>query len=128
MVKFLTSEWADTLTRLLNSSDAFRESAAGADICIVQHVVDTPGGDVSFSMRIRHGLAEVALGSDTAADVEVTSDYPTAVSIARGDIGLVSAVSKGGVEMAGDIGKLMSHQGLLAGIEGLRQGFDVEFH
>ena len=43
-VKFLTEEWASTMTDALNSSEDFKKAAAGQQVKLQQVVTEVPDG------------------------------------------------------------------------------------
>lgn len=127
MPVFLTPEWARAFADLLNGSEEFRRSAEHVRICIAQHVTGAPDGDVDYYIRVTEGAVDIDFGTPEDADVEILQDYATAVAIARGDLGMQNAFMQGRVKVTGDLTKLMENQGALAGLEGLRPGFDVDY-
>ena len=57
-VKFLTSEWADEVTNILNSHPGFKSAIGNTELGIGFNVTGAPDGDVSYfpqdTRRQRH--------------------------------------------------------------------------
>ena len=60
--KFLTEEWADEVSSILNSHPGFKSAIANADLGIVYNVSGTPSGDVSYFIKTAAGSAELGSG------------------------------------------------------------------
>jgi putative sterol carrier protein len=125
-VKFLSDEWARTVTEALNSSDAFKQ-AAGSQAAKIQNVVTTPEGEKKWSFRLENGQSEVALGEIPDAEATLTSDYETAAAISKGELSGVSAFMSGRLKTSGDMMKLMQLQGLFGALPQALQGVDIEY-
>ncbi len=127
MALFLTEEWAEQFTAVLNSSDAFKAASADVDICIQQHVVNGPSGDTDYYLQIKSSQGKVAIGIADDADVTATEDYETAAALAKGDLGMQNAFMQGRIKIRGDLGKITAHQGALASLTGLRDELEVDY-
>ena len=111
--KFLTEEWADEVSSVLNTHPGFKSAIANADLGIVYNVTGTPSGDVSYFIKTAAGAAELGLGTLDNPDVTVASTYDTAASISKGDLNTQTAFMTGKVKVGGNLAKLMMHQAVL---------------
>ncbi|MEX0666949.1 MAG: SCP2 sterol-binding domain-containing protein [Acidimicrobiia bacterium] len=111
--KFLTEEWADEVSSILNSHPGFKSAIANADLGIVYNVSGTPGGDVSYFIKTTAGAAELGLGTLDNPDVTVGSTYDTAASISKGDLNTQTAFMTGKLKVGGNLAKLMMHQAVI---------------
>jgi putative sterol carrier protein len=125
-VKFLSEEWATSVTKALNSSDAFRQ-AAGSQTARIQNVVTTTEGEKRWSFKLENGQAEVAMGELPEAEATLTSDYDTAAAISKGELGGTSAFMSGRLRTSGDMMKLMQLQGLFGALPQALQGLEIEY-
>lgn len=108
------------MTAVLRASDEVRGAAGHADVVLAHVVVGAPGGDVCYLVRVDHGDVELVRGSRDDAHVVTTTDYPTAVAMATGDLNMQNAYMSGRMEVDGDAGRLLANQAVLAVIDSLR--------
>jgi putative sterol carrier protein len=111
--KFLTEEWAEEVSSILNSHPGFKGAIANADLGIVYNVSGTPSGDVSYFIKTAGGTAELGLGTLDNPDVTVGSTYDTAASISKGDLNTQTAFMTGKLKVGGNLAKLMMHQAVI---------------
>jgi putative sterol carrier protein len=104
-VPFLSDAWLD-LVRSLGAELPERPGASAR----VQHVVTgAPDGEVRYVHTIVDGrTAELAFGSDTAADVTFTNTYADAQALAKGELDPRVMFMQGRTKMAGDMGKVLA--------------------
>lgn len=115
------------ISAVLAASEEFRAAAAHADLDYVHVVEGAPGGDVAYLVSIHGGAALLAAGDPGRADVVATTDYRTAVEMARGDLTFQNAYMSGRVSLAGDTGRLLANQAVLAVLDALRDSVDVRY-
>lgn len=108
------------MTAMLRASDAFRAAAAHAEIVYAHVVEGAPGGDVAYRVGIHGGEAVLARGDPGSADVVATTGYRTAVEIARGDLTFQNAYMSRRATLAGDTGRFLANQAVLAVLDALR--------
>jgi hypothetical protein len=108
---FLSSPWLHELDRAVRASTGV---CALAPIVIEQVVNDVPGrGEVCYRFQIDAAGARVTVapfalaGAPPQPDVRLTTDYPTAVAIARGTENAQIALSRGRLRLGGDIDTLV---------------------
>ncbi len=118
MPKYLSEEWAQQATAALNSSDAFKNAIQGVTLCVQQNVTGGPDGDKTYHMKVDGGEASMAMGEAETPDVTISQDYETAVAIAKGELNAQNAFMTGKMKVAGNMAKLMQHQGAFANLEG----------
>lgn len=97
-------------------------ASPGADLRIRQRVTGGPDGDVSYTLALAGGQVRFEAGADGPADVELTTDYPTAAAISQGRLSPASAFAAGRLSMAGAVGSLVAHQDAFADIGRLLAG------
>ncbi|HYI45818.1 MAG TPA: SCP2 sterol-binding domain-containing protein, partial [Actinomycetota bacterium] len=112
-IRFLTEEWASTMTEKLNASDDFKSAAANQQVKLQQVVTDTPeGGESKYYFTIEGGEAQVALGEISDAEATITQNYETAVAINKQELNAQNAFMQGKVKISGNMMKLMQLQGV----------------
>ncbi len=126
-VKFLSEEWAQSTSETLNSHDGFKSAIGNADLGIQFTVTDTPNGDVNYYLKTSGGTADLAIGDLDDADVTVTSEYPTAVAISKGELNTQMAFMQGKLKVGGNLAKLMMHQTAVQQWGNAVGGMDVEY-
>ena len=127
-VKFLSQEWADEMTKGLNSSEDFQKAASGQSAKLQQVVTDTPdGGEVKYYFTLEGGKAEVALGELQDAEATVTQNYETAVGVTKQEINAQNAFMQGKLKISGNMMKLMQLQSVINAMPNAVSHIDVEY-
>ena len=127
-VKFLTEEWATTMTEKLNASDDFKGAAANQQVKLQQVVTDTPdGGETKYYFTIDGGNAQVALGEISDAEATITQNYETAVAINKQELNAQNAFMQGKLKISGNMMKLMQLQGVFTAMPKAVDDVEVEY-
>ncbi|HET7482448.1 MAG TPA: SCP2 sterol-binding domain-containing protein [Actinomycetota bacterium] len=126
-VKFLTEEWASTMTDALNSSEEFKKAAAGQQVKLQQVVTDAPDGETKYYFTIDGGQAQVGIGEVSDAEATITQNYETAVAIIKQELNAQNAFMQGKLKISGNMMKLMQLQGVFNAMPQAAQGIEVEF-
>lgn len=104
MVDHLSDEWF----ALRAEVEADLPTVEGVDLRVQRVVTKAPGGDVSYVLHVRDGrVTSVSSGPDGGADVTLTTPYPLAVDLLRGDVTLDVGFMRGQVKFAGDMGAFL---------------------
>jgi alkyl sulfatase BDS1-like metallo-beta-lactamase superfamily hydrolase len=107
VAEYLSAEWFQHIR------EAGRPAGPGQgapDIVLRQVVTGAPEGDVSYQIEIRAGQASLVAGASGDAEMTFTSDYPTAVAIARGQLSTQAALLEGRIRVSGNPVALSAHQ------------------
>ena len=127
-IKFLTEEWATTMTEKLNASDDFKSAAANQQVKLQQVVTDTPdGGESKYYFTIDGGAAQVALGEISDAEATITQNYDTAVAINKQELNAQNAFMQGKIKISGNMMKLMQLQGVFTAMPKAVDDVEVEY-
>ena len=127
-VKFLSEEWATTMTEALNSSDDFKKAAAGQQVKLQQVVTDTPdGGETKYYFTLDGGNAQVGLGEIADAEATITQNYGTAVAIVKQELNAQNAFMQGKLKVSGNMMKLMQLQGVFNAMPQAAKDIEVEY-
>jgi putative sterol carrier protein len=126
-VKFLSEEWAQAVTRALNSHEGFKSAITGVDLAIQFNVTDAPAGDVPYYFKAAGGSVAIALGETESPDITVTNDYETAVAISKGELNTQAAFMSGKLKAAGNLAKLMMHTNVITQWGAANASVDVEY-
>ena len=107
-------------------SDRLRQASEGIDLTVRQVVNGGPEGDVTYALRLADGTVTVIAGdghpdadADADADLEVVQDYATAADISRGDLTPSAAFAAGRLKLGGNVGVLVRHGDVAAGLDDL---------
>jgi putative sterol carrier protein len=111
--KFLSEEWAADVTVALNQHEGFKNAIGAAELTIQFNTTDAPDGEVDYFLQAGGGTALMSLGTLEAPDVTVRQGYDTATSISKGDLNTQTAFMTGKLKVAGNLAKLMMHQGAI---------------
>ena len=127
-VKFLTEEWASTMTEALNSSEDFKKAASGQQVKLQQVVTDAPdGGESKYYFTIDGGEAAVGIGEISDAEATITQNYETAVAIVKEELNAQNAFMQGKLKVTGNMMKLMQLQGVFNAMPKAAENVDVEY-
>ncbi len=127
-VKFLSDEWATTMTEALNSSDEFKQAASGQQVKLQQVVTDTPdGGETKYYFQLDGGKAQVGLGEVTDAEATITQNYETAVAIVKQELNAQNAFMQGKLKISGNMMKLMQLQGVFNTMPKAAADIEIEY-
>lgn len=126
-VKFLTSDWANTVQESLNNHAGFRTSIATSDLALQFNISGAPDGDIDYYLKTAAGVAQLALGTLEHADVTIGQTYETARSIFTGDLNTQTAFMTGKLKVAGNLAKLMMNQGTIMQMQSALKGVEVEY-
>jgi putative sterol carrier protein len=125
-VKFLTEEWAEEITKAINSNEAFQQ-AAGNQAAKIQNVVTTPEGEKKYFFTLEGGQAQLTVGEMEAPDATISQDYATAVALSKSELSGTAAFMSGKIRVSGDLMKLMQMQGVFSTLPKAISGVDVEY-
>lgn len=126
-VKFLTEEWAKTMTEALNSSDEFKSAASGQETKLQQVITDAPEGEAKYYFVLADGNAEVSLGELSDADATITQNYETGVAIQKQELNAQQAFMQGKLKISGNMMKLMQLQGVFNAMPKAVNDIEVEY-
>jgi hypothetical protein len=126
---FLSDDWIAALDRALRAE---RGLAACAAVTVEQTVTDTPNGEVRYRVvidadggRAQRVTPDGGAGS-RPADVRLTTDFSTAVAIARGAENAQIALARGRLRLGGDVHALSRFTAALATIPRLAGALRAE--
>jgi putative sterol carrier protein len=111
--KFLSEEWASSVTAALNAHEGFRNAIGAADLTIQFNTTDAPDGDVDYYLQSTGGTTALQVGSIETPDVTVKQSYETATAISQGELNTQTAFMTGKLKVSGNLAKLMMHQGAI---------------
>lgn len=126
-IKFLSEEWATTMTDALNSSQDFQNAASGQQVKLQQVISDAPDGESKYYFTIDGGKAQVGIGEIADAEATITQNYETAVAINKQELNAQNAFMQGKLKIAGNMMKLMQLQGVFTAMPKAVDGIDVEY-
>ena len=116
-MRFLSPEWLDHLSSLAATA------SPGAALHVHQRVTGGPDGDVEYTLHVADGKVTFESGPGSADfDVDLTSDYETAVLVSRGFLTPAAAFAAGRLRVGGSISSLVDQQEALADIGRLLAG------
>ncbi len=125
-VKYLSEDWAKSVTEALNASDAFKQQAAGKTVKL-QNVVTGQDGETKYYFRLQDGQADVGLGELEDAEATLSADYETSAALSRNELNATAAYMSGKLKIQGDLMKLMQLQGLFNSMPEAVKQVEVEY-
>ena len=128
MAKFMTAEWLDALTEILNAHEGFAGSIANTELSLQFEVPDAPEGtEGTYHLKIADGTATCGVGAMEDADATITNDYETAVAMSKGELNTQMAFMTGKIKVAGNMAKLMMNQAMLGEYANAAAGLEIEY-
>lgn len=124
-IKYLSEEWAKSVTEALNSNDSFKQQAAGKTVKL-QNVV-TGDTETKYYFKLQDGQADVGIGEIDDAEATLSSDYETSAALSRNELNATAAYMSGKLKIQGDLMKLMQLQGLFNTMPEAVKTVDVEY-
>ena len=125
-IKYLSDEWAKSVTEAVNAHDAFKQQAAGKNVKL-QYVITTADGEVKYYTELKDGQATVAIGEIDDPEATLSSDYDTSAALYRNELNATAAYMSGKLKIQGDLMKLMQLQGIVNTIPEATKEIEVEF-
>ena len=125
-VKYLSEDWAKSVTEALNAHDGFKQQAAGKTVKL-QNVVSGQEGETKYYFKLQDGQADVGLGDLDDAEATLTADYDTSAALSRNELNATAAYMSGKLKIQGDLMKLMQLQGLFNTMPEAVKELDVEY-
>ena len=126
-VKYLSEEWASTMTEKLNGSEEFKKAASGQTVKLQQVVSDAPDGETKYYFVLDNGTVDVSLGEVADADATITQNYETSVAIAKSELNAQNAFMQGKLKISGNMMKLMQLQGVFNAMPKAVGDVEVEY-
>lgn len=126
-VKYLSEEWASSVTDALRTSSDFKAASAGKSVKIQQVVTGAPQGEVRYYFDLSDGEPHIALGDLPDAEATITQDYPTAVGIDKGELHATAAFMQGKVKISGNLMKLMQLQSVIGTVPTAVSSLDIDY-
>ena len=126
-VKFLSEDWARTVTDALNASEEFQQAAANQNVKIQQIVTDPPEGAGKYYFALEDGKARIDVGEVADAEATLSQDYETAVAISKRELNPQNAFMQGRLKIQGNMMKLMQLAGVLNAMPGALSHTEVEY-
>jgi putative sterol carrier protein len=125
---FLSDDWFAAANAAISGHEAFQAAIAGKDLGAGFVVTDGDnGGPLNYGLAIVDGVATIAKGELEAADVTITSDYESAMGIAKGELNTQMAFMTGKIKVAGNLAMLMMHQNIITQWANLAENLDTEY-
>ncbi len=116
MVKYLSLDWLDALTKAVEVDTSLREVAAGRSVGFTQVVSDGPEGTVTYHLQVADGDVAFGAGSADPEDVRFEQSWETAVAIANGTIDVQNAFIRGQIRLYGNQDVLLQAQDIFGAL------------
>jgi putative sterol carrier protein len=126
-VKFLSEEWAATLKEALNADEAFRSAAADTSARIQQVITQDGDQETRYWIVLEKGAIDMGIGDLDPVDATITQSYETAAALSRGEVNAVTAFMTGKIKVAGNMGLLLSLQGVLTRLPAAMSSIQTEY-
>jgi predicted lipid carrier protein YhbT len=115
MADYLSPAWFEAADGALSTDASLAEASRGVRLVLQQTVADPPPG-VTWHIRIDDGSLRLVPAPADDATVTFRCDRATAESVHDGRTSAQAAFMAGRLRVGGDVGALLAHQELLAGL------------
>jgi hypothetical protein len=115
MAEYLSPAWFEAADRALMDDESLLAAARGAHL-VLQQAVDDDGAVTTWHIRIEDGRVGLTPGAADDATVTFRCDRATADAVHEGRTSAQAAFMAGHLKVGGDVGALLAHQELLAGL------------
>jgi hypothetical protein len=119
VVRYLSLEWIDELSRAVAEDDQLRELAGSHELGLTQLVGDGPEGDVTYHLQVGDGAARFGAGAADPEHVRMEQSWDTAVAVATGDLNAQDAFVNGHIRLYGDQQRLLESQAIFGALDGV---------
>jgi hypothetical protein len=113
--EYLSPAWFDAADRALRADAGLAAASRGIHL-VLQQTVDDPAPGTTWHIRIDDGRLGLTVGTAEDATVTFRCDRATAVDVHLGRTSAQAAFMAGQLRVGGDVGALLAHQELLAGL------------
>jgi hypothetical protein len=113
--EYLSPAWFDAADRALRADPGLTAAAAGVRL-VLQQTVEDPPPATTWHIRVADGTVSLTTGPADDATVTFRCDRVTALDVHVGRTSAQAAFMAGHLRVGGDIGALLAHQDLLAGL------------
>jgi hypothetical protein len=128
MTKFLTPEWAESVTDALNADAGFRNEVEKRRSVIRWSISDAPDGEVDYYLAVDHGKAAMELGDPASPpDLKLMCNYETMVGIISGAISGRDAFQGRRLQSDKRLITVLRYLGILHEINRVMAAMDVEY-
>jgi len=128
LAKFLTKEWMEELTSVVNQDDNFTSATATVNLTLQFEVTDAPdGAESTYHLVIKEGTLVAGPGPADEPDATITNDYETAVAISKGELNTQMAFMTGKMKVSGDMSKILVNQAVFTKFAEATAAVDVEY-
>jgi SCP-2 sterol transfer family len=117
VVRYLSLDWIDALSRAVDDDQQLRELATTHEIGLTQVVGDGPEGDVTYHLQVGDGEARFGPGAADPEHVRMEQSWSTAVAVANGDLNAQEAFVDGRIRLYGDQQRLLEAQPVFGALD-----------
>jgi hypothetical protein len=126
-VRFLTEEWADTVTAALNADDEFKREISKRQSTVAWHV-DTPDGEVTYHLEMDQGQAAMRMGAPAGpADLNLSASYDDMVLIQKDELDGRKAFQSKRIRSDTRLIGVLKYLGVFHNLTRIVGGIDVDY-
>ena len=115
MPEYLSPAWFEAADAALRADAGLAAAGRGIHL-VLQQTVDDPAPGTTWHIRVDDGAVSLLVGAADDATVTFHCDRSTALDVHRGRTSAQAAFMAGHLRVGGDVGALLAHQELLAGL------------
>jgi predicted lipid carrier protein YhbT len=113
--EYLSPAWFDAADRALRADAGLATLSRGVHL-VLQQTVEDPAPGATWHIRVDDGRVGLTVGAAGDPTVTFRCDRATAIEVQQGHTSAQAAFMAGHLRVGGDIGALLAHQELLAGL------------
>lgn len=117
MIRYLSLDWLDELSRQVEANERLGELAEHHEIGVTQIVDDGPEGTVTYHLQVGDGETRFGAGAADPEHVRMRQSWATAVGVATGELNAQEAFIGGHILLTGDQQRLLDSQDVFAALD-----------
>ncbi|MBI5088154.1 MAG: SCP2 sterol-binding domain-containing protein [Actinobacteria bacterium] len=117
MIRYLSLEWIDALSREVAGDPQLADLGSRHTIGVTQVVTDGPEGDVVYHLQVGDHGVRFGAGPAEPEDVRMEQSWSTAVAVATGEMNAQEAFIGGHIRFTGDQQKLIESQPVFGALD-----------
>lgn len=116
-MRYLSPEWLAAAADAIANDVTLHAVAQELDLTLEQTVADGPEGTVCWHIAFGDGRAQLVAAPAHRADIRLTTTWPVAQAIAKGELAAPAAFIAGDLRVGGDLTLLLRHHHKLSAID-----------
>ena len=126
--KYLSTEWAEQLTKALDADERAKPYATDQDTLFQMNVEGGPDGDRSYFVHVNNGSIVIAIDSPRGEpDITGTLSYEHASQLLKGELDGTAAMMTGKLKVEGEMARVLKAANALNLVPEAASTIDIDY-